>query len=130
MHRSSQAPFVIRAVQYLYYISAALWAVFGIVNIIQFGLSSQLMWMIIALMVGNAAALLFSGLWLRYQSKWGYLFAAAILALNIILTITDQFGVFDLITLVLYLVLAGLLIGAWRWYWSSPVAEGKFKKGK
>lgn len=128
MQDPKQNPFAIQAIRYLFYLCAAIWVVFGIINIIRFGFASSTMLLIITLMFSNAAVMYFSGLWLRYQNKWGYLFAAGILGLNILLTITDQFGIFDLITLALYLLLAGLMIGAWRWYWRQPVPVAKSKK--
>ena len=50
-----------------------------------------------------------------------WLFALALLAVNIALTLTDQAGFYDWVTLALDVVVVGLLIGARFWF--RPEAE-------
>jgi hypothetical protein len=47
------------------------------------------------------------------QKRFFYL-AFLVLAINILLTVTDQFGILDLATLVIDVILLGLLVGAWK----------------
>ncbi|MBN1314855.1 MAG: hypothetical protein JXA42_05285 [Anaerolineales bacterium] len=65
---------------------------------------------IAALMVGNAAGMLVCGVALRARRKPVYYLALGFLAINILLTFTDQFGLLDLITLVIDVVIVVLLI--------------------
>jgi hypothetical protein len=61
-------------------------------------------------MSGNAAAMLGSGFRLGKQQKRFYYFALAALVVNTILTLTDEYGIFDFITLIIDAGLWGLLI--------------------
>ena len=63
-----------------------------------------------SLMAANALAMLVCGLGLSRGSIWFYLLALAVLAVNILLSVADQFGLFDFITLVIDLGLLGILI--------------------
>ena len=54
--------------------------------------------------IGNA------GIGIGRRRRLFYFFAMAILAVNIILTVTDEFGLLDLATLLIDLVLLGPLI--------------------
>ncbi len=75
------------------------------------------LWAIAILMFGNAGALLIAGLWLGRLSKWAWLFALAVLFVNILLTVTDEFGALDLITLVIDLAIVALLVGTRKTFW-------------
>jgi hypothetical protein len=68
------------------------------------------LWVITFLMFGNVGAMLVAGLWLGRQSRWAFIFALALLLVNILLTFTDQVGFFDIITALLDLLLLGLLL--------------------
>lgn len=66
---------------------------------------------IIAIMMfGNAGAMLVSGIGLGKQRRFWFYLALTVLAVNIVLTFTDEFGLPDLITLLIDLVLLGILI--------------------
>ncbi len=65
-------------------------------------------WMLFAGMACGAG-MVAAGLGLGRRRVW-YYFALAVLAVNIVLTVTDQFGAFDLATLLLDLILLGLLV--------------------
>ncbi len=63
------------------------------------------------LMVGDALAMLVCGLYINRKIKMIFWFAVIILGLNIILTIFDQFGLIDLLFVLLNLItLAPLLV--------------------
>lgn len=77
---------------------------------------SVAMWVVGILMFGNAGAMLLAGIGIGKPRRLFYLFAMAVLAVNIILTFTDQFGIFDLLTLLVDLALLAFLILARSWY--------------
>ena len=55
-----------------------------------------------------------------WTSRLSYLYALALLAVNILLTLTDQFGLLDFLTLLLDLFILGLLLVAVRKYYFHP----------
>jgi len=73
-------------------------------------------WIVPILMFGNAATMGLSGLAIGKPQKRFYYLAAAVLAVNVVLTVTDEFGIFDLVTLVIDLVLLGILIATLRMF--------------
>ena len=114
----SSAPVV--AAQSLFFLNAAIWLVFGIVTLL--GMATRhpeqaVAYGIIAfLMFGNVGAMILSGLAIGKRHRLFYFFALAVLGINIVLTVTDQFGVFDLITLLIDVCLLGLLIAIRKRY--------------
>jgi len=62
------------------------------------------------LMVVNAAAMVLSGIGIGRQKRVFLFFAILVLLVNILLTFTDQFGFFDLVTLILDFILVFLLV--------------------
>lgn len=105
---------VLRAAQVLFTLNAAIWLVFGLVSIYRIVSRSQdrtlTPWIIAIFMFGNAAAMLLSGVLIARLTRLGYYFALAVLAVNILLTFTDEFGTLDLITLLIDLILLALLL--------------------
>lgn len=69
------------------------------------------------LMAGNALAMVLSGLGLRRRSRWFWLFALAVVAVNFVLTWTDEVGWVDVVTGGIDLVLLGLLVAVRKEYW-------------
>ena len=63
-------------------------------------------------MLGNAAAFGLAGYGLGSGSRWAYLLALAVVALNLPLTLTDQVGLYDWITLGIDGLLLVLLLAA------------------
>ncbi len=61
------------------------------------------------LMLGDAVAMLICGLYINRQMKVVYWFAVIVLALNIVLTIFDQFGLIDFLFVLLNVVTLVLL---------------------
>jgi lysylphosphatidylglycerol synthetase-like protein (DUF2156 family) len=61
-------------------------------------------------MFGNAGAMALSGMLLARRKLLFYLLALAVLAVNIVLTFTDQVGLLDWITFAIDLVLVAILI--------------------
>jgi hypothetical protein len=116
----------IRVAQGLFFMNAVLWLLFGIISIAQMADSNSeqeiTMGIFAALMVGNIAAMVISGIWLGKAHKQYYYFALMVLTVNVILTVTDEYGLFYIITLLIDLVLFGLLIAARKRY-SLPSGE-------
>ncbi len=75
------------------------------------------------LMLGNAAAMLISGLGLGMYSRLLYIFAVLVIGINILLTFPDQLGVYDIVTVALDLIILGLLIAIRRRYFITQRTE-------
>ena len=73
-------------------------------------LSGATFWIIAVLMFINAIVLTWIGWGIGKGHRLYYYFGLLVLAGNIFLTLTDEFGVFDLITLILAVGLLMLLI--------------------
>jgi hypothetical protein len=102
-----------RWAQGLFFLNAAIWLVFGIVSVVRIGgnAGQAVTAVVVAiLMFGNAGAMALSGALLGKRRLLFYLFALAVLAVNVVLTFTDQVGALDWITLAIDLVLLGVLI--------------------
>ena len=105
---------LIKTARALFYLNAVIWLILGITSLIQIEPDSTVpdvvLWIIALLMFGNAGAMFLSGIGIQRKNRWYYYFAILVLIVNIILTLTDQFGILDLITLVIDLFLFGILI--------------------
>jgi hypothetical protein len=116
-----------RWAQRLFFLNAAIWLVFGIESVVRFvgngGLRVTAL-LVAILMFGNAGAMALSGVLLGKRRMLFYLFALAVLAVNVLLTFTDQFGAFDLITLIIDLVLLGILIVGRQQFYASGEGGG------
>lgn len=110
----------IRVIQLLFYLNAAIWLVFGLISLYRIGSGESAylitMFVIAVLMFGNVMALLIAGYVVRWPRKHWFWLATAVILINIILTFTDQMGVFDLLTLFLDVIILGLLIANRDWF--------------
>ena len=109
-----QTPSSVKAAQVLFFILGTIWIVFGAASLIRMANSGTnptiTLWVIAVLMFGNAGALIFVGWGIGKRLKLFFYLGILVLAANTFLTVTDEFGVFDLITLILDLALLVLLI--------------------
>jgi hypothetical protein len=123
MNNSSRSPTVVIAVQALFFLNAAIWLAFGIGSLVRLAHRNPdqpiTAAVVAILMFGNVGAMLGAGLGLGRRRRWLYTLALLVLAVNIILTVTDRFGIFDLITLIIDVALLGLLIATRKLY-SAP----------
>lgn len=104
-----------RWAQGLFLLNAAIWLVFGIVSVVRIaGNAGQGVAAVVValLMFGNAGAMALSGALLGKRRLPVFLFALAVLAVNILLTFTDQVGALDWITFAIDMVLVGILVVA------------------
>ena len=104
----------LKLVQSLLYVNAALWVVIGIYTLWRMNLGGNLDGMdaifVGMLMFGNAFILALAAVGLGERTRLTFLFAFLILAVNSLLTITDQVGLVDLLTLTLNLLTLVLLV--------------------
>lgn len=97
----------------LFFLNAAIWLVLGVVSLVRLGGSEGgvvVALVVAVLMFGNAGAMALSGALLGKRKLPFYLFALAVLAVNIVLTFTDQVGALDWITFAIDVVLVGILV--------------------
>ena len=106
----------LRSAQVLLYINAAVWLILGILTLLRVSQnnpeSTFSLWIISILMAGNAGMMLLCGWGLGTGHRLFYYLALAVMAVNILLTFTDQFGLLDFLTLVIDLAILALLISS------------------
>ncbi len=104
----------IKTAQLLLGLNALIWLIIGIISLLRLaGNDPDLIgvYAIVAvLMFGNVAAMLVAAWLLNNPRKLSFLFALAVLLINILLTFTDQFGFFDLITVLIDFVILRILL--------------------
>jgi lysylphosphatidylglycerol synthetase-like protein (DUF2156 family) len=99
--------------RYLFLLTAAILVVFGFGSFARIGENPRqvVLYAIYAfLMFGDAAAMLICAFQLQLKKKQIFKLAVIILALNIVLTIFDQFGFIDLLFLLLNLITLIILL--------------------
>ena len=104
-------------VKYLFFITAIILAVFGTGSFMRVNANPGMVIVYIlyaVLMFGDAIAMLVCGLYINRQIRLIYWFAVVVLGLNIVLTIFDQFGLIDLLFLLLNLLTLALLLASRR----------------
>ena len=114
-------PRSVMAARMLFFLIAAIWILFGIVSLIADSVDSATT--IAILMFINSAVMIFIGWGLGKQMKQFYYLGLVVLAANIYLTITDQFGWFDLLVLIIYVLLFVLLLASYNHY--RPAEENE-----
>jgi hypothetical protein len=116
----TKAPIIVKIAQALLFLNAFIWLVFGVISLVRVmdGYPEKAVTVVVigVMMFGNALLMLVSGLWIGKARKLSFFFALSVLAINIILTFTDQFGVYDFATLVIDLIILGLLLAARRYF--------------
>ncbi len=102
----------LRITQILLYINAVVWVFLGVFYSIHTISHPVSQYMIVILMVINAAIFTWLG-WGVGKKNPFFLYASYVfLGVNILLTITDEFGTLDIIVLVLNIIIIGLLISS------------------
>lgn len=110
MTSTSDKPLAVRAAQALFLLIGLVWILLGVVTLIRQTGGAVAAVIIALLMVANAAVMLWLAWGIGQQSRRFYLLALAVLAVNIVLSITDQVGIWDLISLGVTLALFVLLL--------------------
>ena len=110
----------VRIAQILFFLNTLIWLVFGVISLVRVTDSypgqAVIAAVIAAMMFGNALCMFIGGLWLGKPGKASFFFALAVLAINIVLTFTDQFGWLDFGTFVVDATIFGLLLAARRYF--------------
>ena len=105
-------------------ILGVIWFLFGVYSMIRItGGSTSLSnfgWIIAGLMFVNGAVLIWIGWGLREARRFYFYLALLVLVGNILLTITDEFGIFDLVTLIIAISLLILLLVTRSKYLATP----------
>ena len=114
MKRTRQLLNAAKTAQAIFSLNAVIWLVFGIMSLVRLAgnPSRQTITLLIVaiLMFINVSAMLLSAWLIGKRKQWFYLIALTVLLGNIILTFTDQFGLFDLLTLAIDLILLGIML--------------------
>ena len=94
----------------MFFLNALVWLVFGVLSF-SLAMSSTSDWrfMLSVLMLINASIFVGFGVLIRKGQPWVFFLAILYVAVNVVLSITDQFGWFDFLIMLLNLVLLGLL---------------------
>ena len=113
-------PKTILVTQILILLNAAIWAGYGLYTLLTrntagTGLSAAT-WIMSALALASAVALVGVVLLLRKRNRWGFYFGLALLALIAVLSITDEVGLLDVLSLLVSLAPLILLIRDRKWY--------------
>jgi hypothetical protein len=107
-------PRSIRITRALFFLISTIWVIFAIVTVRMIDShdqgSSGLSWILSILMIANAGLLFWVGWRLARQNLSSYILALVVLGANILLTITDEFGIYDAITLAIYIPVFFLLV--------------------
>ena len=102
------------AARWGFVILGVIWLVFGVYSLFKItgGSTSQsnFAWIITGLMFINGAVLIWIGWGFREARRNYFFLALLVLGGNILLTITDEFGIFDLVTLLIAISLFMLLL--------------------
>lgn len=110
-------PLIVLVTQAAFVLNAVIWIVLGVIFLRSVSDHISSGWIVGVLMFGNAAMLagIGWGLGTKY-SRWAYYLALPVLLLNIVLGVTDQVGLVDVLVLVLNAVMLVLLLIKRTWY--------------
>lgn len=101
---------LLKITQGMFFLNAAVWVVFGALSVLEaIDGGSSLRWILSILMFANAAVMVWLGTMIVSGRKQIFLLAILYMALNVVLSITDQFGWIDALILLLNLIVLGLL---------------------
>jgi hypothetical protein len=97
----------------LFFVNAAVWLAFGVLSLFQyFENGSQTRLIYAVLMIANALVMAWFGFMIVTGRNWVFFLGILYMAINVVLSITDQFGWIDALILLLNLVILGLLFMA------------------
>lgn len=118
-----------RLAQALFFLNAAIWVAIALASAWRAANDPAAYggagWIVPALVSINAAIMLFLGFAIAPRSRLYTLAAILFLLGNILLTLTDEFGLIDALTLALDLALLAVLAPGWRASSGDPVPHRK-----
>ena len=103
---------LVNAARELFFFNAAIWFLLAFASLFRMNAATlSPMWVILIaiLMFANAILMAIAGFGVASRRRFFLYLGVALLAANILLTFTDQVGLFDLITLLIDLVLLAIL---------------------
>ncbi|HEY3310935.1 MAG TPA: hypothetical protein VGK00_04770 [Anaerolineales bacterium] len=114
MTQNPKYPDPVRIAQVLFFINAALWLALASQRIFMPEVDASLdepigRGILAVLLFGNAALMVWCGLMLGKRLRLYFYIAVMVLVINVILTVTDQIRLADLLTLLVDLALLGIL---------------------
>ena len=111
---------ILKISQSLFSLNALVWIGLGMGTLLRLDATSPNLKIIMAIigvmMFGNAGALLLSAWLLPKKRMPAVILILLILAVNILLTFTDQVGFWDWATVLVDLLLVGILLGNWQFF--------------
>lgn len=101
---------ILNLTRVLFFVNATVWLILGVLSAFRFVDDGSLMRLVYTiLMIANAAIMVWFGVKIVSRRNWVFFLGILYMALNIVLSITDQFGWIDALILLLNLVVLGLL---------------------
>ena len=107
---NAQALRMLQTTRAMFFLNGLVWLVFSVLSFVRASTtSSDLRWMLSVLMLVNAGFMLGFGFLIVNGQPWAFFLAILYVAVNVVLSITDQFGWIDFLIMLLNLILLGLL---------------------
>ena len=108
---SDQTSKLLKLTRSMFFLNAAVWLAFGISSLLLRAIDegSLTRWVITIMMIANAIVMIWFGVMNVTGRKWVFFLAILYTALNVVLSIADQFGWVDALILLLNLIVLGLL---------------------
>jgi len=100
MTSNSQQPRAVIAAQVAFVLLGLVWIAFAVIILLRLPGGPVAAWIIAALMLGNACVLLWLAWGIGRRSPRFYYLALAVVAANAVLSITDQVGIYDIVSLI------------------------------
>ena len=108
--KKEQTTSLLKLTRAMFFVNVLVWLMFGVGSLIKaVEEGSTLRWVITFMMIANAAVMFWFGVVIVNGQKRVFFLAILYMALNVVLSITDQFGWVDALILSLNLILLGLL---------------------
>ena len=107
---NKQVSTMMKTTQAMFFLNALVWLVFSLLSFVRASATSnELRWMLSVLMLINAGLMFGFGYLIVKGQPWTFFLAILYVAVNVVLSITDQFGWLDFLIMLFNLVLLGLL---------------------
>ena len=108
-------PSIVRVARWLFILLGTIWLGFSVSSVLRIGemsanVPAAMLWIIAVLMLVNAFLMFWLGWGIGRGNRLYFYFALILLAGNIFLTFTDEFGALDFVVLALYVILLVFLI--------------------
>ena len=110
LNEKNQISTMLKLTQVLFFANAIVWFLFGAMSLFRvMEAGSVIRWIVTIMMIANAAVMLWFGVVIGDGQAQVFFLAILYTALNAVLSVTDQFGWFYFLILLVNLCLLGLL---------------------